>query len=117
MPYSVYEQLGLGELKPTSITLQLANRSMRKSRGIVEDVLVQIDKFYFPVDFIILDTQPIALACTQIPVILGLPFPATSNALINCRSSVMKLSFGNIIIEMNNFNISNSNGMLRILMR
>ena len=48
LPYSVYEQLGLGELKPTSMTLQLADRSVRLPRGIVEDVLVQVDKFYFP---------------------------------------------------------------------
>ena len=60
LPYSVYEQLGLGELKPTSMTLQLADRSVRLPRGIVEDVLVQVDKFYFPVNFIVLDTQPIA---------------------------------------------------------
>jgi hypothetical protein len=45
LPYSVYEQLGLGELKPTGIILQLEDRSVRTPRGIVEDVLVQIDKF------------------------------------------------------------------------
>ena len=49
--FSVYQKLGLGELKPTSITLQLANRSVRESRGIVEDVLVKIKQFYYPVDF------------------------------------------------------------------
>ncbi|GKU88873.1 hypothetical protein SLEP1_g3087 [Rubroshorea leprosula] len=56
-PYSVYLQLGLGEIKPTSVVLQLADRSCRKPRGIVEDVLLQIDKFYYPVDFLVLDTQ------------------------------------------------------------
>ncbi|XP_062113674.1 uncharacterized protein LOC133824717 [Humulus lupulus] len=56
MPYSVYSQLGLGEIKPTSVVLQLADRSIKKPRGIVEDVLVQVDKFYYPVDFLILDT-------------------------------------------------------------
>ena len=56
MPYSVYSQLGLGEMKPTSVVLQLADRSTKKPRGIVEDVLVQIEKFYYPVDFLILDT-------------------------------------------------------------
>ncbi|RVW27346.1 hypothetical protein CK203_110245 [Vitis vinifera] len=50
--YSVYQQLGLGELKPTSITLSLADRSMKIPRGMVEDVLVQVDKFYYPVDFV-----------------------------------------------------------------
>ena len=56
LPYSVYEQLSLGELKPTQVTLHLADRSIKKSRGVIEDVLVQIKKFYFLVDFSILDT-------------------------------------------------------------
>ena len=60
LPYSVYKQLGLGELKPTSITLSLADRSVKIPRGMIEDVLVQVDKFYYPVDFIVLDTDPIA---------------------------------------------------------
>ena len=72
LPYSVYKQLGLGELKPTSITLQLADRSVKIPRGIVEDVLIKVDKFYFPVDFIVLDTQPVENAHAQIPIILFL---------------------------------------------
>ena len=59
LPYSVYKQLGLGELKPTSITLPLADRSVKIPRGIIEDVLVQVDNFYYPVDFVVLDTDPI----------------------------------------------------------
>ncbi|RVW21114.1 hypothetical protein CK203_112713 [Vitis vinifera] len=50
--YSVYKHLGLGELKPTSITLSLADRSVKIPRGMIEDVLVQVDKFYYPVDFV-----------------------------------------------------------------
>ena len=60
LPYSVYKQLGLGELKLTSITLSLTDRSMKIPRGMIEDVLVQVDKFYYPVDFIVLDTDPVA---------------------------------------------------------
>ncbi|RVW63895.1 Retrovirus-related Pol polyprotein from transposon 17.6 [Vitis vinifera] len=48
LPYSVYKQLGLGELKPTSITLSLVDRSVKIPRGIIEDVLVQVDNFYYP---------------------------------------------------------------------
>ena len=51
IPFSVYQKLGLGELKHTSITLQLADHSVREPRGIVEDVLVKIKQFYYPVDF------------------------------------------------------------------
>ena len=60
LPYFVYKQLRLGELKPTSITLSLADKSVKISRGIIEDVLVQIDKFYYLVDFVVLDTDPSA---------------------------------------------------------
>ena len=107
LPYSVYRQLGLGELRPTRITLQLADRSMRVPRGVVEDVLIQVDKFYFPVDFVVIDTEPMlnADAHKSIPVILGRPFLATSNALINCRNGVMKISFGNMTAELNIFNV------------
>jgi len=104
LPYSIFQNLNLGELKPTSVTLLLADRSVKVPRGIVEDVLVQVDKFIYHVDFIVLDTQPVE-ACNLIPVILGHPFLATSNALINYRNGVMKLSFGNLTLEMNIFNM------------
>ncbi|RVW33436.1 hypothetical protein CK203_098872 [Vitis vinifera] len=55
LPYSVYKQLGFGELKPISITLSLADRSVKIPRGMIEDVLVQVNKFYYPVDFVVLD--------------------------------------------------------------
>jgi len=104
LPYSIFQSLNLGELKPTFVTLLLADRSVKVPRGIIEDVLVQIDKFIYLVDFIVLDTQPVE-ACNSFPVILGRPFLATSNALINCRNGLMKLSFGNMTLEMNIFNI------------
>jgi uncharacterized coiled-coil protein SlyX len=103
LPYSVYQQLGIGELKPTSTVLQLADRSIKKPRGIVKDVIVKVDKFYYPVDFIVLDTEPIPYPDKQIPVILGCPFLATANACINCQTSVMKISFGNMKIRLNIF--------------
>jgi hypothetical protein len=59
LPYYVYLQLGLGELKPTSMTLQLADQLVKIPWGIVEDVLIKVDKFYFPVDFIVLDIEPV----------------------------------------------------------
>jgi hypothetical protein len=71
LPYSVYLQLGLGELKPTSMTLQLVDRLVKIPREIVKDVLIKVDKFYFPMDFIVLDTKPIQVIGTEIPVILG----------------------------------------------
>ena len=98
LPFNVYQQLGLGELKPTRVTLQLADRLVKVPRGIVEDVLVQVDKFYFLIDFIVLDTQPHHGPQPLVPVILGRPFLATSNAIINCRNGVLKLSFENMTV-------------------
>ena len=84
LPYSMYKQLGLGELKPTSITLSLADRSIKIPKGIMEDVLIQVDKFYYPVDFVVLDIKPVAIGANYVPIILRRPFFATSNAIINC---------------------------------
>jgi len=53
LPYSVFQSLNLGELKPTSVTLLLADRYVKVPRRIVEDVLVQVDKFIYPMDFIV----------------------------------------------------------------
>ena len=83
LPYSMYKQLGLGKLNPTSITISLADRSIKIPKGTVEDVLIQVDKFYYPVDFVVLDTEPIATWTNYVPIILGRPFLATSNAIIN----------------------------------
>ena len=74
LPYSVYKQLGLGELKPTNITLSLADRSVKIPKGIVEDVLVKVDKFYYQVDFVVLDTEPISNEPNHVPIILGSHF-------------------------------------------
>ena len=112
LPYSVYKQLGLGELKPTNITLSLADRSVKIPKGIVEDVLVKIDKFYYPVDFVVLDTEPIANEPNHVPIILGRPFLATANAIINCRNGVMQLTFGNMTLELNIFHLNNKHKLL-----
>ena len=106
-PYSMYKQLGLGELKPTNITLSLADRSVKIPKGIVEDVLVKVDKFYYPVNLVVLDTEPIASGPNHVPIILRRPFLATANAIINCRNGVIQLTFGNMTLELNIFHLSN----------
>ena len=108
MPYSVYLQLGLGELKPTTITLSLADRSVKIPKGIVEDVLVKIDKFYYPVDFVVLDTEPSSNEPNHVPIILGRPFLATANAIINCQNGIMQLTFGNMTLELNIFHLNDN---------
>jgi hypothetical protein len=106
MPYSVYEQLRLGERKPTSITLELADRSVKIPRGIIEDVLVKVDKFIFPADFIVLDGEPIQISSRKIPVILGRPFMATANTIIDVKKGILTMTVGDMTVEFNVFKSS-----------
>ncbi|XP_058189447.1 uncharacterized protein LOC131307046 [Rhododendron vialii] len=105
LPYSVYLKLGLSDLKATPVTLQLADRSVRIPKGVVEDVLIQVGEFLFPVDFIVLDTCPIPEVFEKTPIILGRPFLATSSAVMNCKTGQVQLSFGDLKMEVNVFNV------------
>ena len=69
--------------------------------------MVKVEKFYYPVDFVVLDTEPIVSGPNHVPIILGRPFLATSNAIINCRNGVMQFTFGNMTLELNIFHLSN----------
>ena len=66
---------------------------MKRPRGIIEGVLIKVDKFYFPMDFIVIDTESVRNIKSHILVILRRPFLATANTQINCRTGVMKISF------------------------
>ena len=72
----------------------------------MEDVLIQVDKFYYLVDFVVFDTELVAVGTNYVPIILRRPFLATSNAIINCRNRVMQLTFGNMTLELNIFHLS-----------
>ncbi|XP_062118651.1 uncharacterized protein LOC133832304 [Humulus lupulus] len=87
MPLSVLRRLSLGEARPTTVTLQLADRSVKHPCGIIEDVLVKVDKFIFPADFIVLNMEEDA----HVPIILGRPFLATCQALIDVQKGELKL--------------------------
>ncbi|XP_070026602.1 uncharacterized protein [Nicotiana sylvestris] len=78
MPLSLFKQLGLGAPRPTTMMLQLADRSIAHPEGVIEDVLLQIRKFIFPADFIILSYE----ADELVPIILGRPLLATGDAII-----------------------------------
>ncbi|KAD3337155.1 hypothetical protein E3N88_32675 [Mikania micrantha] len=90
MPYSLYEKLALGDLVPTSMTLSLADRSVKCPRGILENVLVKVDKFVFPVDFVVMDME----ADTNVPIILGRPFLRTAKAVIDVFDGKLSLRVG-----------------------
>ncbi|KAH7844708.1 hypothetical protein Vadar_030816 [Vaccinium darrowii] len=69
LPYSAYLRLGLGDLSETPVTLQLADRSIRVPKGVVEDVLIRVGEFQFPADFIVLDISPGREALEKTPII------------------------------------------------
>ncbi|XP_010247584.1 PREDICTED: uncharacterized protein LOC104590568 [Nelumbo nucifera] len=87
MSYSVFKKLGLGEPQPTRVALQLPDRSIKHPRGIIEDVLVKVDKFIFPVDFIVLDMEE----DVDVPLILGRPFLATGKATVDVQQGQLSL--------------------------
>ena len=80
MPLSVFKQLGVGEYRPTTVTLQLADRSHAYPEGKIEDVLVKVEKFIFLVDFIVLDFE----ADKEVPIILGRPFSSNWKDFDRC---------------------------------
>ena len=71
----------------------------------VENVLIRVGEFICLVNFIVLEAKRVANIANKIPVSLGHPFLATTNALITCRNGMMRLSFNNMTLELNIFNL------------
>ena len=101
MPLSVVQRLSLGELTPIAITLQMDDRSMAQPEGILEDLLVKVGKFIFPVDFVTMQMEE----DTQVPLLLGRPFLATGAALIDVQKGELTLRVGDEAVQ---FNINRS---------
>ncbi|KAL4362790.1 hypothetical protein GQ457_04G015970 [Hibiscus cannabinus] len=87
MPKSVFQRLGIGNVRPTTVMLQLVDRSYVHPEGKIEDILVRVDKFIFPADFIVLDCE----ADEHAPIILGRPFLATGRILIDCEKGELTI--------------------------
>ncbi|XP_075475622.1 uncharacterized protein LOC142507641 [Primulina tabacum] len=94
------ETLELGKVKPSTITLQLADRPLTYRRRIIEDVLVKVDKFIFPADFVILDMKE----DKETPLIFGRPFLATGKALIDVHKGKLILRVGGEEVVFNIYN-------------
>ncbi|KAK5819332.1 hypothetical protein PVK06_024318 [Gossypium arboreum] len=90
MPYKMLKKLGLGEPKPTRMSIQLADRFVKYPRGIIEDVLVKVAKFIFLADFVVLDMDE----DVEVPLILGHPFLATARAIIDVGDGKLVLRVG-----------------------
>nr|GEW74578.1 hypothetical protein [Tanacetum cinerariifolium] len=93
LPASLVDKYDLGTLRKTDTIISLADRSTKIPRGTLEDVIVKLDDFYYPVDFFVMDTES-PYKGVQPNIILGRPFLATIDARINCRISAMDIAFG-----------------------
>jgi len=85
---SLLKRIGIGDLKPTKMTLQFADHSIIYPARILEDIPIKVGKIYIPTDFVVVDIQD----DSEIPILLGRPFLATASAIINVK-------YGNIVFH------------------
>ncbi|GJR31929.1 reverse transcriptase domain-containing protein [Tanacetum coccineum] len=90
MPYTLYAKLSLETLKPTKLSIRLANRSFQYLVGIAENMLIEVGKFTFPADFVILEMEE----DSKVPLILGRPFLHTIDAVIRVKQKQLNLGVG-----------------------
>ena len=82
LPKAIFDRHHVRELQPLLVELRLADGSVRKPHGLVEDVILRIEDCYFPVDFLVVDMK-MTKEMTQAPIILGRPFLAIAKAITN----------------------------------
>ncbi|XP_052621638.1 uncharacterized protein LOC128127239 [Lactuca sativa] len=90
MPFSLFKKLNLPEPRPVNMKIHLADKTTIRPRGVCEDLLIKVDKFIFPVDFVVLDMEE----DPEIPIILGISFLNTACALIDVCESTLTLRVG-----------------------
>jgi hypothetical protein len=108
MPRSIFERLGIGDLKQTNISLQMADGSVRLPIGILEGIPIQVEKLFIPIDFIVCDMKE----DPYIPIIIGRLFLITAGAKIDVKCEKNSLNFGMekvefSVIKINDNTISN----------
>ena len=103
MPYSVYESLNLGDLKETKVVIQLADRSNRYPKGLLEDVLVQVNELIFPADFFVLEMEHDPMP-TALPFILGRPFLRTARTKIDVYDGTLTMEIDGESVKFRIFN-------------
>ena len=82
LPLSLFKRIGIGELKPTEMTLKLVDRSTIPLVGFIEDIPVEIEGIYIPADFVVVDIEE----DNDVPIILGRPFFATAGAIVDVKN-------------------------------
>ncbi|XP_074267374.1 uncharacterized protein LOC141590706 [Silene latifolia] len=95
MPLSIFKSLDLGDLKPTRVSLQLADRSVKFPIGVIEDVPLVVGKLVIPCDFFVMDMPE----DYNVPIILGRPCLATGGAMIDVKSGKLSLQVGEDRVE------------------
>jgi hypothetical protein len=86
--------MGIGELKPTEMTLKLADRSTIQPVGFVEDIPVKIEGIYIPADFMVVDIEE----DHDCPMILGRPFLATAGAIVDVKNGRIIFQVSNVMV-------------------
>ena len=97
MPLSVAKRLSLGELTPTAMTLQMADRTLAHPEDILEDVLIKVENFVFLVDFVVINIE----GDKQVPLLLGRPFLATGRTLIDVKKGELTFRDGDEAVHFN----------------
>ncbi|GJU26764.1 reverse transcriptase domain-containing protein [Tanacetum coccineum] len=97
MPHSIFLRLGIYELKPIRMSIQLADRSVKYPIRVCKNLLVKINKFIFSIDFVILEMDKDEL----VPIILGRPFLATAHAIIDVHKGKLSLRVRNETVTFN----------------
>ncbi|KAM1310350.1 hypothetical protein ACFX2H_006922 [Malus domestica] len=104
MPYSIYASMNLGVLKKDGVITQLADRSNAYPKGVLEDVLVQVNHLIFPADFYVLEMDE-SDHTPSLPILLGRPFMKTARTKINVFNGTLSMEFDGEVV---NFNLSDS---------
>ncbi|RDX89903.1 hypothetical protein CR513_28298, partial [Mucuna pruriens] len=102
MPASIYRSLNFGDLEPTGMTIQLANRSIVQPLGVLKDVLVQVNELIFPTDFYVLDMEDETFG-KESTLILGRPFLMTARTKIDVHAGTLSMEFGDTLVQFNIF--------------
>jgi len=92
---SIFNRIGIGELKPTEVTLKLADRTNIHPVGFIEDIPIEVGGIYIPTDFIVLDMDE----DDQVPIVLGRPFLATAGAMIDVKGGMIAFRVSDEIVE------------------
>ncbi|RDX78149.1 hypothetical protein CR513_41603, partial [Mucuna pruriens] len=102
MPTSIYKALNFGDLEPTRMTIQLANRSIVQPLGILEDVIVQVNELIFPADFYVIDMED-ETSKKEATLILGRPFLMIARTKIDMHVRTLSIEFNDTLVQFNIF--------------